>query len=102
LTQVATMGSVQALWRNTRGTWPNLRHAFRQRQPAGSICSGCGGRMAFAVHAVAAASHGLCEVCCSSVRLAQQAVAVEPVPLDRILHPEAKAKRNHNLLGLPE
>jgi len=35
-------------------------------------------------------------------RLAQQAVAVEPVPLDRILHPEAKAKRNHNLLGLPE
>ena len=25
-------------------------------------------------------------------RLAQQAVTVEPVPLDRILHPEAKTK----------
>jgi len=35
-------------------------------------------------------------------RLVQQAVAVEPVPLDRILHPEAKRKRNHILLGSPE
>jgi hypothetical protein len=32
----------------------------------------------------------------------QQAVAVEPVPLHRILHPETRRERNHNLLGLPE
>ena len=30
-------------------------------------------------------------------RLAQQAVAVEPVPLDRIIHPKASPKPNHKL-----
>jgi transposase-like protein len=33
-------------------------------------------------------------------RLAQQAVAVEPVPLDRILHPEAKAKTKPQSVGV--
>src|ERR1039458_6361344 len=42
----------EVLWRPAERTWP-----------------GCDGRMAFGVHAVAAAGHGLCEVCCSSVRL---------------------------------
>ena len=32
-------------------------------------------------------------------RLAQQAVAVEPVPLDRILHPVAKAKAKSQPVG---
>src|ERR1700738_3644196 len=33
-------------------------------------------------------------------RLAQQAVTVEPVPLDRILHPEAKAKTKPQSVGV--
>src|SRR5260370_6278591 len=33
-------------------------------------------------------------------RLVQQAVAVEPVPLDRILHPEAKAKTKPQSIGV--
>jgi len=32
-------------------------------------------------------------------RLAQQAVAVEPIPLDRILHPEAKVKTKPQSVG---
>lgn len=32
-------------------------------------------------------------------RLAQQAVAVEPVPLQRILHPDAGKRENHNRQG---
>jgi transposase-like protein len=34
-------------------------------------------------------------------RLVQQAVAVEPVPLDRILHPGAQAKRKPQSVGIP-
>jgi len=30
-------------------------------------------------------------------RLVQQAVAIDPVPLDRILHPAAKPRKKHNL-----
>jgi hypothetical protein len=33
-------------------------------------------------------------------RLVQQAVAVGPVPLDRILHPEAKIKRKSQSVGV--
>jgi transposase-like protein len=33
-------------------------------------------------------------------RLAQQAVAVEPIPLDRILHPRAKAKKKPQSVGV--
>jgi hypothetical protein len=33
-------------------------------------------------------------------RLVEQAVAVEPVPLDRILHPEAKAKSKPQSVGV--
>jgi hypothetical protein len=33
-------------------------------------------------------------------RLAQQALAVEPVPLDRILHPEAKVKTKPQSVGV--
>jgi hypothetical protein len=32
-------------------------------------------------------------------RLVQQAVAVEPVPLDRILHPEARTKKKPQSVG---
>jgi hypothetical protein len=34
-------------------------------------------------------------------RLVQQAVAVEPVPLDRILHPGAQVKRKPQSVGVP-
>jgi hypothetical protein len=45
-----------------------------EEAPAERTWPGYDGRMAFGVHAVAVAGHGLCEVCCSSVRL----VAVNP------------------------
>jgi hypothetical protein len=67
---------------------------------------GCDGRTVFDAPVARAVVLGRSGECCWSgklfFRLVQQALALEPVPLDRILHPEAKVQARPQAVVLPE